>query len=202
MWSYLMKILEWLKRHTRFFGLELARCSSRRRGSPPGANSLWIWWDQRKASKSSRESKRLILTAQDVLTCTSRDPLAHGSQAAGSQALLLTPGGTQWVGTWWLAGTWPIMYQEWKGGENGCFLTTPTLDRQSRDWPAALTPLKHPIDGHTGYLLRPGGTPGQRVPCSLQSILLGFLPRYLHTHDVLRWPLCKKARALQPHSTV
>lgn len=40
--------------------------------------------------------------------------------------LLCTPSwGTLWVGPWWLAHARPITYQEWRGGDNGRFLSIP-----------------------------------------------------------------------------
>lgn len=48
------------------------------------------------------------------LWCASSAPPAH--------PLL---GGTPWAGPWWLAASGPVRYQEQRGGENSCFLSTP-----------------------------------------------------------------------------
>lgn len=57
--------------------------------------------------------------------------------ASPPPAPLLPLGGTPW----WLEGAWPIMYREWRGGENGCFLSTP-YSRPAIPWlTIALLPI-------------------------------------------------------------
>lgn len=48
--------------------------------------------------------------------------------------------GTPWASPWWLAGTWPIMHQERRGGENCYFLSTPYCG-SAIPWSVVLLPV-------------------------------------------------------------
>lgn len=99
-----------------------------------GASSKRIWWDQKKINVRGWEWKGF----------------SHCSVSPWFQPWLLGPldllelghattlGGTLWACHQWLAGTWPITYKEWRGGENGCFLCSPALDQQTCDRTASL----------------------------------------------------------------